>query len=344
MTSSAPSATGGGRSARTCIARVALFALAAAAVTGLVRLVGAHEVAEVLGRCAFVVPLVLVCEGARIALELRATRALYGVLGVRVPLGALVRSHLVGYAMITALPAGRAVAEAYVAAALSRFSTPAKAASVAAVSHTIALAANALVGAVCFLATSALTGMSALTIAIGIHTTMVGLAAIGLTLVSRSRWALSVAERAARSLAPGPRAEALLVSLSATRDACRVHEGLPGAPLALHVVARALQALGIGLLLGAASESRAPATLLRGLAGQAVHLVGSSAGDLVPFQLGATDGGFALAAPSLGLSRADAVGVALLLHAAHLVWTAVGALVPLLRALGRPSDEGRRAA
>lgn len=108
-----------------------------------------------------------------------------------------------------------------------------------------------------------------------------------------------------------------------------------------HVVARALQAVGVGLLLAAIADTRGLAALRGGLLGQAVHLVGSSAGDLIPLQLGATDGGFVLAAPLLGMGTADAVAAALVLHGVHLAWTATGALVPLFWRPGSAREPAR---
>jgi len=100
-----------------------------------------------------------------------------------------------------------------------------------------------------------------------------------------------------------------------------------GGPLLLMVSARAVPLLSLAILaraLGASSMVRA------GLTAGSVHMVATSAGDLVPGQLGVTDAAFALAAPALGLSLAAAVAVALLSHGVQLVWCAAGALTPLL--------------
>ena len=328
---------------RAHLGRAALFALGVAAVAALIRLAGLGDVARVVRRAGPVVPLVLACEGARIALELSATRGLYAALGAkaRVPLAALVRAHLIGAAMTTALPAGRAVAEAYVAAALARFASPSKAAAVASVNHALAMAANALVATVCLVAVYGATGLSALTVATLLHVAAVGSVALSLTVLTRSRRACAVAGRAARVLLARPGAEALIRWIEAMGDACRVHRGLPRGPLVAHVVARALQAVGVGLLLAAIADTRGLAALRGGLLGQAVHLVGSSAGDLIPLQLGATDGGFVLAAPLLGMGTADAVAAALVLHGVHLAWTATGALVPLFWRPGSAREPAR---
>ena len=63
---------------------------------------------------------------------------------------------------------------------------------------------------------------------------------------------------------------------------------------------------------------------------EGIHLVGAAVGDLVPAQLGATEGNFTLAAGALGLSHASAVSIALLAHVTQLVWVSVGSIVPLV--------------
>jgi hypothetical protein len=69
-------------------------------------------------------------------------------------------------------------------------------------------------------------------------------------------------------------------------------------------------------------------------------MVATSAGDLIPGQLGVTDAAFALAAPALQLSLASAVAVALLSHGVQLAWCAAGALTPLLFRAGASANSG----
>jgi hypothetical protein len=65
------------------------------------------------------------------------------------------------------------------------------------------------------------------------------------------------------------------------------------------------------------------------LLAQGVGLVGGAVGDFVPGQLGATDGAFALAAPTLGLALADGIAIAVMLHAVQAIWAVIGWTVPL---------------
>lgn len=320
--------------------QLGLLALGFGSVVALAHLVGAREIAHVVARCAPVVPLLLVVEAARIGLEARAVRDLYRALGAEVPPRALARAHLVGYAMTTVLPAGRAVAETYVATALVRFASPGKAAAVGTLNHALAMAANAFVAAVCFVACLYATGMSPLTVAIGLHTLLVGGIALALPVVARSRRACAAAARVIRFFLGEKRAERAARGLEAMGDAARMHAGAPRSAVAAHLIARGMQAIGMAVLLATISGMRGTSALIGGLLGQAVHLVGTSAGDLVPLQLGATDGGFALAAPALGMKVADAVAAALILHGVHLAWSVLGALVPLVWRIDPSLHEG----
>ena len=54
------------------------------------------------------------------------------------------------------------------------------------------------------------------------------------------------------------------------------------------------------------------------------HLVGLAAGDLVPGQIGALDGAFAFASSALGITRAAALSIPVVLHVVQLAWGAIG--------------------
>jgi hypothetical protein len=58
-------------------------------------------------------------------------------------------------------------------------------------------------------------------------------------------------------------------------------------------------------------------------------VAGGAAGDFIPGQLGATDGAFALAAPTLHVSVADAIAVAIVAHFLQLAGAAIYATTPL---------------
>ena len=76
-----------------------------------------------------------------------------------------------------------------------------------------------------------------------------------------------------------------------------------------------LHALGTG--------ARADLALLA----EGIQVLGAAAGDLVPAQLGATEGAFALCAPSLQLTQASALSMAVVVHGTQLLFAALTLLV-----------------
>ncbi len=284
----------------------------------MVRLAGSESVGRVGALAAPWLPLVLALEGLRILLETSATRALYGDAARNIPRALLLRAHLVGYAMTIALPAGRTMAEGYKAAALVSRTSPALSAAVATANQSLALFAVAALALPCALASYLNTGFSALTMATLVHLAMVGSTGTVMQLASRNARLSAFFSRISPSFA---------AKAKTYREACNVHGFLPLRPFAFHVASRAIQVAGLGLLLYTVSTHLRLGEMLMG---QSLTFVGGAAGDLIPFQLGATDGAWALGAPRLHLSVADAVGVALLAHGVQVAWSAVGALVPVL--------------
>ena len=90
------------------------------------------------------------------------------------------------------------------------------------------------------------------------------------------------------------------------------------------MTSRSLLAAQIALL---ASAVDVPGGVVGGLLTVGLHFVGQAVGDLVPAQLGATDGALALGAEALGAPAAALVAAALVFHASQLAWAAVGAVV-----------------
>jgi hypothetical protein len=101
---------------------------------------------------------------------------------------------------------------------------------------------------------------------------------------------------------------------------------MPGRPLAALVAGRAIQVLQLGLLAHAVG---ADASLPGALIAQGVNLVAMAAGALVPAQVGATEGAFALAAGAMRATVADAVVIALATHLVQLVFVVLGSVAPL---------------
>jgi hypothetical protein len=121
---------------------------------------------------------------------------------------------------------------------------------------------------------------------------------------------------------------ALAQAVAGFREATRAIAWLPPGPILSKLANRALQVLQYGVLLHAVSGTT---TTARACLAQGVNLVGSALGDLVPAQVGATDGAFALAAPALSVKVGDGVAIAMLIHVMHVALSIPGALLPLIQ-------------
>ena len=308
------------------VVHLALTVVGVATVAALVRHAGARTLWAALSAAAGWFPVVVAIEGLRLGTDALGTRLLYGEAGRRVPLGALLHAHLVGYPLSLLLPAGRLAAEALRASLLARYVGGARAAAAAAAHQAISLFGVFVVSLPVIGAALSTWGMSAMTVGIIVQAGT----AIGLGLF------LQVATRR-------PEVSALARRLSAplgerTGDfqrAVRTQPLFPPGAICAALVGRSLQVVQIGALAYAVGGE---GTVRAGLLAAGVQLVGMAAGDLVPGQFGATDGAFALAADSLGLSVARALAVPMLVHLAQLTWAVAGLIAPF----ARPSRGGPR--
>jgi hypothetical protein len=301
------------RSRRTAL-RVAFGIVGVGATALLVRGVGAAQLLAILRGSARFLPLLLAIEAARISCEVAATAVLSRRARERVRLGELLRIHLTGYAASVFLPAGRAMCETIKAAALAPRIGGAHAAAIGATSQSLALLGGAIVGSLGVVAAYLTVGASPVTGAILLY---VLTAAAGFT-------AVQVACRR-RSIGGffGRRFASMRAASASFHEALVEIPVVPRAALSIIVVERALQALEIGVAIHAVGG---PLGLRISFLAQGVSLVGGSLGDLIPGQLGAVDGAFALAAPMLGIAGAAGVAVAVLVRCAQLAWMAVGIL------------------
>lgn len=295
-----------------------------AAVALILRGIGLTLVGQALAGAARYVPLVLLLEAAIVVCSLRALRSLYGTAAAAVPPWQLVRAGLIGYAVAGLVPAGRAFGEATRASLLARWVGAARASAAAARLQAVALIANGLISIPAAVAATCAVGWSWLPLAIAINAGVtLALGTALLCLARRSRVGAWLARRFRRAHLFG-------VEL----DACLAREpALPARAIAWELAGRTVQVVQQLVLLACVGGALG---LRAALCAEGIHLVGAAVGDLVPAQLGATEGNFTLAAGALGLSAASAVSIALLAHVAQLAWVAVGALAPLF---GRPVSQ-----
>lgn len=293
----------------------ALVGLGAMAL--LVRSVGPAALFAALRSSARWLPVLMVLEVGRVALEAIATRSLSPRVKQRVGLAQLARIHVLAFAVCNVMPAGRAAGEAVKAAMLSRFVGAPEAAAIGTGNQAAALLGGAVFAVPCAVAAALLTGSSVLTWALVVFALATTLLTVGFQIACR------------RPGIGGALVRRFTKMEQATATFQEAIDRIPlfPVPATLATVgSRALVTIELGILLYAASGST---SVGRALLALGVSMVGGAVGDVVPGQLGAADGAFALAAPHLGITRADGVAMAMTVHVVQLVWGLVGATVPL---------------
>ncbi len=309
------------------IARV-VFALAGvAAVVLLVRQVGLRALGALLVHALPWMPLLLVLEAGRIISETYGTRATFGGDADRLDVMSWFRMHLVANAALVVLPAGRAICEGIKIASLSRAYGAPRAAGFVTVQHSMTMLALALISIPCAIASYAITGASLITYAILAHLALCALGAFALQVAARRA---VVPKIAAKWFVHSPGAVTIY------RDTVRSLPWIAPRTLAGKVGNRVLQAMQFGIVLHAVGTETSSA---RAFLANGVNLVGSALGEFMPAQVGAIDGSFALAAKALVISVAMAMAVANLARIVQLVWSAVGALVPVIARGDRPARD-----
>jgi hypothetical protein len=263
-------------------------------------------------------PLLFAIEAGRELLEVFAAQALYPA-GKAPAFKALLRVHLLTYGVLTFAPAGRATAEALRAGLLAGEVGGARAAAAGTAAQGLVMLSTAVASAACAVG-ALLVGARTLAGPLWLQALVfVGIAML-LLLAPRSPLAASLVRRVRKATSHG-------------EDYVRAMRELPAVPwrgLAWLVASRATQLVLVAVALHAVG---AGVTTVTALVAHGALLVGTSAGDLVPGQLGATDGAFAFFHGAIGCSEVQAVGVALLLHAVQLGWTL--ATVPALLVVRR---------
>ncbi|WP_437908717.1 lysylphosphatidylglycerol synthase domain-containing protein [Sorangium sp. So ce327] len=312
----APDAPASRRARRKALLHAALGGLGLAALAALIRHVGAAEMLAAVTRAAPFLPFLIALEAARIGCEALAT----GVLCAprRVPIAELLRIHVVTYPVITLMPAGRPAGEAVKAALLSPHVGAARAAAIATANQSLALLSSAPLSLLAAIALFHIGGASPLALGVLAHAALLVASGLGVAFAARQRAASAwITRRFARA---GQLAAAF-------QEAVHERPPVPAWPFAACLAGRALQAVQYGVLLAVVGAESGP---LRALAAYGVGAAGTAAGDLIPGQIGATDGAFTLAASLLGLTKSSAVAISLLVHLLQAAFALAGIAAALV--------------
>jgi hypothetical protein len=294
-----------------------IFALVGlGALTLLIRSIGLGPLLAALRASARWLPFLIALEAGRVMLEVVATLSLSPRLRRRASLSQLARIHVIGYAVSAIMPAGRAAGEAVKAAMFSRFVGGPEAAAIGTGNQSAAMIGGALAGVPVALVAFLLTGLSPLTLA------LVVFMLVSLVVVA----AFQIACR--RRDVGGALIRRFTHLEQATADFEAALQKIPLVPVtatACTLASRALFTIELAMLLyGASGHAGFGRTILA----LGVSLVGGAIGDMVPGQLGASDGAFALAAPLLGITAAGGVAMTMTLHVVQILWGLFGWTVP----------------
>jgi uncharacterized membrane protein YbhN (UPF0104 family) len=306
--------------------RVLLGVAGIALIVVLVREVGYAKLEAAIVPALPWLPLALVLELARVAMDAVSSRASLASKGAQVPPVPMFLAHVVAFAVMAVAPAGRPTSEVVKASLLARWLGPAPSAALATANQ-----ANTLLSSGTFTAASAVaawivTGPSTLTWLLVVH--FVTMNASGLAIRAAARYARFGAWLGRRFPSLAPHAESF-------HETSRETSLFPLRPVVAMMIGRAFQAAHFGVLAYAVGlrPDVAGALALHG-----VYLVIAALGVLVPGQIGATEGGFALAADALHTSAAQAMAIALLAHGVQIVLTIAGLIVLMLWRPPKPDE------
>jgi hypothetical protein len=260
---------------------------------------------------------VFALEFALAGAESWAVVLLYGEPRHKIPPREVWRVSLFVYSLISILPFGRAAGEASRATMFARYVGVPTAAAAALRAQALSLLGNTFISVPCGIAVYLLMGPSLLLAGIGAHFLLTGLLGGGILLATRhGKMASRVGKLFRRDEGWGTEVDDELAKRHSVT-----------APMVWICLARLIRIVQRVALLAAVG---APATLFAAFGADAINLVASMIGDVIPSQVGVTEAGYAMAAKGLSLTESEGIAMALLVHVAQILWVGIGFLSPLL--------------
>jgi hypothetical protein len=291
--------------------RVALALAGLALIAYFVRGAGPSRVAEVLLRAGPWLPLIVLLEVAQPTTDVIALRYLLGKDASKVPLSTWARSSAISYAMMSLVPAGRVAGEVTRAALIASHVGAARAASASARMQSAYMFANGVLSAAaCTVAAAWLGRTNVLTLLLLGNTTMMFVLSSALLAIlwhgRVGRWLDTLRRRFVKVSEAPPALE--------SAEERRV----PWKPAIIASVGRASQTLQYGIILHAVGGA---ASVHGAFLAHGIHLVGATAGDMVPNQLGVIDGVYKTFAEVLGFAGTPerALSIAFVAHITQLL-------------------------
>lgn len=295
--------------------RVGLALAGLTLIAYFVRGAGPARVAAVLLEAGPWLPLIVLLEVAQPTTDVIALRYLLGKDAPRVPLSTWARSSAISYAMMSLVPAGRVAGEVTRAALIAGHVGAAKAASASARMQSAYLFANGTLSATAGVTAALWLGpTNVLTLLLAANTLMMFVLSTALLAIlwhgRVGRWLDTLRRRFVKVSEAPPSLE--------TPEERRV----PWQSAIVASIGRASQALQYGIILHAVGGA---ASVHGAFLAHGIHLVGATAGDMIPNQLGVIDGVYKTFAKALGFASAPerALSIAFVAHIMQLFCASV---------------------
>lgn len=308
--------------------RPALFVFGVGALVALVHAVGIEAVAHTLAKAGPWIPLILALEVLWVFIEGGALLALYGESRKQIPGRALFGAFLLHMSTMLVLPVGRAGAEVARGTVLAKFVGGARATSGSVLMQALTLLTNTAVSLLCAMVAWRLTAQRELSIALlvnGSITLVIG----GLMMVATRHGKLGaqIGRRISKLSALGPEID----------ESIRETRSRQGVALTFCFTARLVQAVQYGVIFAAVTSTFSGTKMF---VAQGIHLVGAGMGDMVPNQVGVSEGVFRFFADDLGLGSVpeQAVAIALLARLSAVGAAGLGFLVLQFLPRGEPRE------
>jgi hypothetical protein len=310
------------RSALSVVARVALALGGLAIVARLVRDAGPEHVAAVLWQAGRWLPVILALEVFQLTTDFLALRSILGDRWRQIPIPTWVRSSSIAYAMMTLLPAGRAAGEVTRGALFSRYIGAPRAATTSTRLQAAYLAANGTLSLMaCCVVASRFGIETPLALLLAGNVVFQTFIASGLLAILRAarigRWLNRMRLRFVPGAVESPPLDP------------EERKRIPWRAWLCCCTGRTAQLVQYGIILHAVGGVT---SVPNAFIAHGVHLVGATLGDMLPNQLGVTDGAYRAFAGDLGFAAdpARALSIAFVVRIAQLTLAATCVVVATL--------------
>jgi hypothetical protein len=304
------------------VGRVVLALGGLALVAYLVTEAGPRRVAAVLWQAGPWLPLIFALEVLQMGTDFLALRSILGARWRQIPRATWVRSSAISYAMMTLLPAGRAAGEVTRATLFSRYIGTPRAATTSTCLQAAYLSANGVLSLAACLAVASRFGLRApLALLLAGNVVAQAIIAGSLLAILRAARVGRWLDRMRRRFVPGAKDSPPLDPEEQRR--------IPWRAALVCSMGRAGQTLQYGIILHAVGGILTPRNAF---ITQGIHLVGATLGDMLPNQLGATDGAYRAFAVDLGFAGepARALSIAFVMRIAQLTLASICVVVASL--------------